>query len=71
MDTFYTRCERALLLSYIIIESGILATIKIILLAAFGDEHIEFKYIEATIKLAYAIGKLFTSSKIMHNIIIF
>ena len=53
---FYSKCERALLLSHFI-QSGTLAAIKICLLAMFDDETIEYKYIEAAINLVYAIGK--------------
>ena len=53
---FYSKCERALLLSHFI-QSGTLAAIKICLLAMFDDETIEYKYIEAAINLVYAIGR--------------
>ena len=52
-----SKFERALLLCHIIVQSGILATIKITILTVFGEEQIEYKYVEAIIHLVTAIGK--------------
>ena len=55
-----SKFERVLLLFHIIVQSGILATFKIIILTVFGEEQIEYKYVEAITNLVNAIGKTFS-----------